>query len=281
MTAATEQATSFTVEQSQLLAVYHAPDKHKTIKSAVIIITGGPQYRVGSHRIFVQLSRFLSQHNIAVFRFDQRGHGDSSGHIREYDNYQKDLQGAIEHLLTLNNDIEQITLWGLCDGATFAGMEADIHPKISSLILCNPWLESENATALTQIRHYYPNRIRKSNIVHLLQHPKQLIHTAINLLSQLISASKKPSHDTPIKSFFTAISNFQGDILFLYGSDDLTAKRFKLIAQEYPEIMTGPRVSQINIADSDHTFTHHSAKKLMFDACLTWLNNISSDQESK
>ena len=41
-----------------------------TPQSVVIVVVGGPQYRVGSHRQFVQLSRALASAGHATLRFD-------------------------------------------------------------------------------------------------------------------------------------------------------------------------------------------------------------------
>jgi len=47
--------------------------------TGVLIVVGGPQYRVGSHRQFVMLARFLADHGVPCMRFDYRGMGDVSG----------------------------------------------------------------------------------------------------------------------------------------------------------------------------------------------------------
>jgi alpha-beta hydrolase superfamily lysophospholipase len=45
----------------------------------VVVVVGGPQYRVGSHRQFVLLARDLAAAGIPTLRFDTRGMGDSGG----------------------------------------------------------------------------------------------------------------------------------------------------------------------------------------------------------
>ena len=70
-----EQYIQISRNDAQLSAILHPG----SAPVGVLIIVGGPQYRVGSHRQFVKLSRALSQHNIASMRLDSSGMGDSSG----------------------------------------------------------------------------------------------------------------------------------------------------------------------------------------------------------
>ena len=50
-----------------------------TASVGVVIVVGGAQYRVGSHRQFVGLARHLAAHGHPVLRFDFPGMGDSPG----------------------------------------------------------------------------------------------------------------------------------------------------------------------------------------------------------
>eukprot|EP00487_Bulimina_marginata_P004583 TRINITY_DN21221_c0_g1_i1.p1 TRINITY_DN21221_c0_g1~~TRINITY_DN21221_c0_g1_i1.p1 ORF type:complete len:104 (-),score=8.73 TRINITY_DN21221_c0_g1_i1:127-438(-) len=56
--------------QKQLVAIEHLPvpvANESAAKQGVVIVVGGPQTRVGSHRLFVSLARELSKQGIAVF----------------------------------------------------------------------------------------------------------------------------------------------------------------------------------------------------------------------
>ena len=55
----------------------------------IVLVVGGPQTRVGSHRQFVLLSRCLAAAGYAVLRFDYRGMGDSSGEQRGFERLMK------------------------------------------------------------------------------------------------------------------------------------------------------------------------------------------------
>ena len=54
----TEQTITFACEQDMLAGILTQPEVAASI--GVIVIVGGPQYRAGSHRQFVLLSRALA-----------------------------------------------------------------------------------------------------------------------------------------------------------------------------------------------------------------------------
>ena len=203
-----QRTATISVNNTQLISIYHTPCQVNSSRSAVIILPGGPQYRVGAHRIFIQLSRFISLHNIAVLRFDKSGHGDSGGDIRTFGDYHHELSCAVEHLLQIDPTIQHITLWGLCDGATFAGLASGIHPKINRLILCNPWLQSEQAAALTQIKHYYPSRLQIKTVTRLLRQPSRLAGIVIDFIRQIIISRQHADSTPPLTDEFFGSSSF-------------------------------------------------------------------------
>ena len=50
-----ETALTFPCQQQSLVGILHNPEQVSTV--GVVIVVGGPQYRVGSHRQFTQLAR--------------------------------------------------------------------------------------------------------------------------------------------------------------------------------------------------------------------------------
>ena len=85
----------FTCEGEELLGILHLPEEVKSEK-AVLIVVGGPQYRIGSHRQFVHLARYLALQGVPVFRFDYRGMGDSGGDLGDFENINQDIASAID-----------------------------------------------------------------------------------------------------------------------------------------------------------------------------------------
>ena len=72
-----EQAITFDCHGASLYGIASVPQQSGA--RGVLIVVGGPQYRVGSHRQFALLARSLAAQGIPAMRFDYRGMGDSVG----------------------------------------------------------------------------------------------------------------------------------------------------------------------------------------------------------
>jgi LmbE family N-acetylglucosaminyl deacetylase len=89
-----ESAIAFGCEAETLFGVLHRPVQPGT--RGVVIVVGGPQTRVGSHRQFVLLARALAAAGVAALRFDYRGMGDSSGSVRDFTTIDADIWAGAE-----------------------------------------------------------------------------------------------------------------------------------------------------------------------------------------
>ena len=114
----TEEPALFACEGDTLLGVLARPEL--PAQTGVVVIVGGPQYRAGSHRQFVLLSRALGAAGYPVLRFDYRGMGDSTGAQRDFEAVSADIAAAIGALQQRVPAVRQVALWGLCDGASIA-----------------------------------------------------------------------------------------------------------------------------------------------------------------
>ena len=157
----TEQTVSFACEQDTLAGILAVPEI--AASTGVIVIVGGPQYRAGSHRQFVLLSRTLAAAGYAVLRFDHRGMGDSSGTPRDFTGVSVDIAAAITTLQSRLPSVQRVALWGLCDGASAALLycHAQQDPRVHGLCLLNPWVRSEASLARAHVKHYYADRLRQ------------------------------------------------------------------------------------------------------------------------
>ena len=88
-----EQGTVFPSNGNRLLGIAAVPEQYESV--GVLILVGGPQYRVGSHRQFTLLARSLAESGIPCFRFDYAGMGDSEGDKQEFQEVQGDITAAL------------------------------------------------------------------------------------------------------------------------------------------------------------------------------------------
>lgn len=154
-----EKAVVFSCGNDPLIGIIHQPDEPVNT-GVIIIVAGGPQYRVGAHRQFVTLGRQLASKGIPTLRFDHRGTGDSSGDYRGFVDMDKDIQAAIDTLLKEYPHLEKIALWGECESASAAAFYAYNDDRVSGLFLVNPWIRTEAGQAKTYLKHYYRKRLR-------------------------------------------------------------------------------------------------------------------------
>jgi exosortase A-associated hydrolase 1 len=205
----TEQAILFRCAGEKLLGILAVPDQAKTI--GILIIVGGPQTRVGSHRQFLLLSRALAEAGYPVMRFDYRGMGDSTGALRDFEMINEDIAAAIAAFRANCLQVERIVLWGLCDAASASLLywDATEDPCIYGLVLLNPWVRSEATLARTQIKHYYGQRLLQAEFWHKLLTGKLMLGRA--LLGFL--GSLKKSRQQISQPYTTEILPFQKRML--------------------------------------------------------------------
>ena len=94
-----EKAVVFGFAGEQLVGVLARPecsDVAEGLELGVLVVVGGPQYRAGSHRQFLLLSRKVAEAGFPVFRFDYRGMGDSGGERRDFEAVSGDIGAAVE-----------------------------------------------------------------------------------------------------------------------------------------------------------------------------------------
>ncbi|MBK5930570.1 hydrolase 1, exosortase A system-associated [Halochromatium salexigens] len=154
-----ERALTFEVDGEQLLGILHPATAVAEPHRGLLLVVGGPQYRVGSHRQFLLLARHLAAAGIPVFRFDYRGMGDSSGPQRDFEQIDEDIRAAIDRFQAESPGLREVVIWGLCDAASAALFYAWQDPRVSGLVLLNPWVRTEEGLAKAYLKGYYLRRL--------------------------------------------------------------------------------------------------------------------------
>lgn len=274
-----EQAVVFESGGDRLVGITAAPELAADV--GVLILVGGPQYRVGSHRQFTLLARSLAEAGIASLRFDYRGMGDSEGKKCEFDETEEDISAAIDALIESAPGVSRVVLWGLCDAASSALIFAHRHAQVTGLILLNPWVHNGDYSPQVKLAHYYrPSLSKRHQWRRLLSGQIRLLPAFMELakdsLALLQKNSQRGERELTSRSFvqvmLEGLEQFQHATLIVLSEADLTAREFStLIAQDeaWKKATSKPAVSINTLTGADHTFSqrpwHEEVSRLTID----------------
>ncbi|NVM78320.1 exosortase A-associated hydrolase 1 [Duganella sp. SG902] len=269
-----ERVLRFLCQGCWLIGILHVPDEPLT--RGVLIVTGGPQYRVGSHRQFVLLARHLAAHQVPVMRFDYRGMGDSEGDMRDFESIQDDLEAAISEFFCTMPAMQEVVLWGLCDGATAAAFHAWSDPRITGLVLANPWVRTDQGRARATLRHYYLERVRDAAFWRKLASGGFGFRRALDSFRQLAQAARQPmAQIEPLpERLYQALERFRGQVLIILSGADLGAREFMALPRRHAhwrELLALPRVRQAVIPHANHTFARQVWRDEVAAICTKWI----------
>jgi exosortase A-associated hydrolase 1 len=267
-----ERGLIFGCGDEMLVGVLACPAE--PIRRGVLIVVGGPQYRVGSHRQFVLLARYLAAHGIASLRFDYRGMGDSTGALRNFEHVSADIRAAMDAFVGAVPEVTEVVLWGLCDAASAAVFYARSDARVAGLVLLNPWVRTEKGEAKAYLKHYYLKRVvdpafwRKA-LGGRLELGKSLGSLAGNIARAASgrsadqresggAATEQESGGPLPERMRFALSRFQGKVLLILSGNDLTAKEFIELTSSSPawrSLLEDARVTRVELPEANHTFS--------------------------
>lgn len=278
----TEEAVQFLCEDSYLYGTLHLPEGD--CKRGVIVVVGGPQYRVGSHRQFVDLARALARAGIAVLRFDYRGMGDSEGEFTGFTGIGADIAAAVDAFSRRLPQVQKLSLWGLCDGATAAACYAAKDPRIGGLILLNPWVRSEAGEARAYLRHYYWQRLTQPELWQKLRQGKfdfrasvRSFVGALRRSAPVVSSPESVEQPDLVTQVGQGLDKFSGRVLLVLSGRDLTASEFKdaLRGSRVLKRRTSqPHYRLEHLTESDHTFSRQKWKDRVANWTIEWMLSL-------
>jgi exosortase A-associated hydrolase 1 len=280
-----EQAIVFPCSGEQLLGIIATPELPGKI--GVLIIVGGPQYRAGSHRQFLLLSRALAAAGYSVMRFDYRGMGDSSGDLRNFKAVDEDIGTAIDVFCAHCTQLERIVLWGLCDAASASLLYWDTtrDSRIVGLVLLNPWVRSEATLARAYVKHYYGQRLVQPEFWRKLLTGRLRIGRALGGFIGSLRQARQQDPSTKkvqVMSFqqrmLRGLQEFPGVSTIILSGNDYTAKEFLESANAsvaWQEILKQENVSMTEIPAADHTFSSAEWRSGVERLTIGWMKRVS------
>jgi exosortase A-associated hydrolase 1 len=270
-------------EQEQLVGVVSAPAAPPAHDLGVVIIVGGPQYRAGSHRHFVQLARGMAAGGYPALRFDCRGMGDSTGTPPGFEHQAADIAAAIAALQAAAPSVKRIVLWGLCDGASSALLYLDERgqdPRVAGLCLLNPWVRTEATEASVRVRHYYLARLLQATFWAKLLRGGVGFRALRGFVGQLAvqraapRTAAGPSREPYPRRMARAFNRFEGHLLLCLSGKDLTAREFEMV-RDADALWTGKLAAAslrtYRAEPADHTFSASRDQAALDDTVLDWM----------
>lgn len=281
-----ETAVVFACAGDELVGILAQP-LIEPAATGVVVVVGGPQFRVGCHRQFTLLSRRLAAAGIPVFRFDCRGMGDSTGSPRRFDALSADVGAAIVAFMDRCPAVRSVVLWGLCDGASasliYVGETRDT--RVSGLVLLNPWVRSEATLAKTHLKHYYGERLWQREFWSKLLSGKLQVLTALKgFVRNAVVAGLEGGMNDDVdgdsfqERMYSGWDGFKGQVLLILSGRDYVAKEFDEFARadrRWSARLNEVTTTRIDVPLADHTFSSKEWREVVETATADWIRRIA------
>ena len=256
----------------------------------VLVLVGGEQYRIGSHRQFLLLARYLAANGIPVFRFDRTGTGDSAGRAASLLESEVDIRAAIDCFTERCPGLERVVLWGLCDAALAGADYAPRDGRVAGLVMLNPWLPSEASSARVKLNisdkkqsvigAIYCKILKNDGT--LWKSVKGYSSTLLSYMkSQVLSGnSESPNNRLMQATMERALATYSGDIQVIIGSGDRTGNEFLDTAKHRAKLAALLAQPQCNISiidQADHTFTKPEWQKAVNTVTREFVERLTED----
>lgn len=223
-----ERAVTFDCGAEALVGIVTIPASPG--ERGVLIVVGGPQYRAGSHRQLLLLSRDLGANGIPVMRFDNRGMGDSEGDMRRFNAIEEDLRVAIDAFFANVPRLREVVVWGLCGAASAALLYAHGDPRVTGLFLANPWVRTDDGLAKTMLkRHYGPRLLDRKLWMKVLRGELNVVRALVDIartVRRAVRSGSAPDEPFPAR-MAEGLMWFKGKVLVYLSGNDFTAREFE------------------------------------------------------
>jgi exosortase A-associated hydrolase 1 len=283
-----ERAFVFECDGQHLVGIVHGSDP--CAKEGLLVVVGGPQYRVGSHRQFLLLARYLADNGIPVMRFDYRGMGDAEGDLRTFEHVNDDIRAAIDAFFERSPGLESVVLWGLCDAASASLFYGHTDSRVSAMILLNPWVRTEAAQAKAYLRHYYVRRVMApgfwkklfsgmfdfrgslNSILGFMKTSRQS-GDVVTVAAEVSSSQKCQVLPLP-ERMLDCLGRFGGRVRIIISGDDLTAVEFMDLiksSKDWKKVLKRKGVDFRFLNEANHTFSTRNWRDRVAEWTLEWV----------
>lgn len=280
-----EKPLVFMSDEIPLVGMLHGAEGEPEL-GVLVMVAGGPQYRIGGHRQLVQWARQYAEVGFPVLRFDFKGMGDSYGEYAGFENAGSDIRAAIDCFFDQVPSLRRVVLWGECNACSASLFYAHRDPRVAGIAMLNPWVRTEAGEARTIVKHYYLNRLMSPSfwrkVVTLQFDVFASLRSAIGLVRK---ARTKPSVEEGETEgslpdrMLAGLKRFDGQLMMVMSGRDLVPKEFDELVAASPawqEQLAKRKVLRHDLPLADHTFSCAEWRNQVGDWGLTWLNALAT-----
>jgi uncharacterized protein len=281
VSAVRDEAMLFNCGADELVGVLSRPEDEAG-PLGVLVIVGGPQYRVGSHRQFALLARSFASQGMACMRFDYRGMGDSAGATCSFESVNDDVRAAVDVFFRQVPELRGVVLWGLCDGASAACFYAPGDARVRGLILLNPWVRTAQGEAQTYLKHYYLQRLlSRAFWLKLLRGGVRLGQSVAGLSAAMKRARggvpqvESGAGRTLPERMLADLQRAAKPALIVLSGRDYVAREFEQVCQGHPgwqQFLAANGVQ--HLPEADHTFSGARHREEVVRLSLNWVETV-------
>lgn len=266
--------------------LHHADGKPEY--GVLVIVAGGPQYRIGGHRQLVQWARNFAGIGFPVLRFDFAGMGDSYGSYSGFEDAEGDLRAAIDRFFAEYPSLKGVVLWGECNACSASLFYAHKDSRVTGIVMLNPWVRTEEGQAKAVVRHYYLNRLMqrsfwakvfclKFNVFASLRSAVQMLSTAFGkgvVKPASIDDAYIASQGALPDRMLYGLSRFKGEIMLVMSGRDMVAKEFDDLITAMPawkQCLADRNTVRHDLPYADHTFSTSEWRDQVGQWGVEWL----------
>ena len=263
----------------------------------LMMVAGGPQYRIGGHRQLVLWARKMSSAGFPVLRFDFSGMGDSYGEYLDFENVEGDIEAALDRFFDEQPTLKQVVLWGECNACSASLFYAHKDPRITGLVMLNPWVRTEQGQAKAVVKHYYLDRLKqrsfwikvfslKFDFIGSLRSAKQMISVARGQSGGTVGNAEISTKIAVDRSkslpdrMLDGLSRFSGRVMLVMSGRDMVSKEFDdLLRSElvWQEKLATCALIRHDLEYADHTFSTGEWRNQVVAWGIDWLLNLPLD----
>ncbi len=276
---AVERAFTFECRGQPLVGICTDPGGDSPL--GVLVVVGGPQYRVGCHRQFVLLARSIARRSVPAMRFDYRGMGDSGGEVQTFLDAGPDIPAAIDTFRAACPSVERVVLWGLCDAASASLLywHATRDARVAGMMLLNPWISSDGKFAQAQIRQSMQRIMERDFWLKVFRGGIDIAGAVRKLASAAVSAAGRQPESATTEASFQArmaagLATFDSPVLIVLSGQDLVAVEFAEQTRadsQWNALVARANVEQKEIPEADHTFSESACREHVETLMGEWL----------